>query len=60
MPEATRTQIAFPPVFPGVPIVLMAQDSMGAPTFHGRKDLVAFLSNVQLDAITWREYSYGR
>ena len=58
--EATRAQIAFAPAFPGVPIVLMAQDSMGAATFHGRNDLVAFLSNIQPDAIRWREYSYGR
>jgi hypothetical protein len=59
MPEATRIQIAFAPVFNGVPIVLVAQDSMGVPAFHGRTDLVGFLSDIQLDAIPWREYSYG-
>lgn len=59
MPEATRIQIAFAPVFNGMPIVLVAQDSMGVPAFYGRKDLVACLSNIQLDAIGWREYSYG-
>ena len=58
--EANKVQIAFAPVFPGLPIVLMSQDMMGAPTFHGRKDLVALLSNVPLNTITWREYSYGR
>lgn len=58
--EATKVQIGFAPVFPGLPIVLMAQDMMGAPTFHGRKDLIEFLSNVPLNTITWREYSYGR
>jgi hypothetical protein len=60
MPQATRIQVDFAPVFHGVPIVPMAQDSMGIPTFHGRKDLVAFLSNIRLDAIMWREYSCGR
>lgn len=59
MHEATRAQIGFAPAFPGIPIVLMAQDSSGAPIFHGRKDLVSFMSNIRLDAIRWREYRYG-
>lgn len=58
--EATKAQIAFAPAFPGVPIVLMAQDSAGIPSFHGRKDLVALAHDIQLDAIPWQEYSYGR
>ena len=58
--EATRAQIGFAPAFPGIPIVLMAQDPIGAPMFHGRKDLVSFLSSIPLDAVRWREYSYGR
>ena len=58
--EATRAQVAFAPVFPGLPIVLMAQDATGVPTFHGRKDLVALMNNIQLDSVRWREYSYGR
>lgn len=57
--EATRAQIAFAPAFPGLPIVLLAQDPTGLPIIHGRKDLVAFLNNIQLDAVGWREYSYG-
>lgn len=58
--EATKAQLAFAPAFPGVPIVLMAQDSTGAPFFHGRKDLIALAHDIPLDAIQWREYSYGR
>jgi hypothetical protein len=58
--HATKAQIAFAPAFPGVPIVLMAQDPTGAPIFHGRKDLVALVHDIQLDAVKWREYSYGR
>ena len=59
-PEATKVQIAFAPVFPGMPIVLVSHDATGFPVFHGRKDLVDFLSSVSLDRIAWREYSYGR
>ena len=60
MHEATRQQIGLAPAFPGIPIVLMAQDDSGAPIFHGRKDLVSFMGNVRLDAIRWREYRHGR
>jgi hypothetical protein len=58
--EAIKVQIAFAPIFPGLPIVLMAQDMAGDPTYYGRKDLVAFLRDVPLDTITWREYNRGR
>lgn len=44
------------PVF-GVPVVLMAQDSRGVPTYYGRQDIVRFMSSVPLHAVPWREYS---
>ena len=44
-------------LFPGVPVVLMAQDAQGTPTFFGRKDIVQFLASVPLGSIPWREYS---
>lgn len=55
--EAANAQQAFAPVFPGVPIVLMAQDGRGVPTYYGRKDIVAFLSNTPMEAIPWKQYS---
>ncbi|MEO7503044.1 MAG: hypothetical protein ABIW94_10450 [Gemmatimonadaceae bacterium] len=58
--SAVKAQMAFAPAFPGVPIVLMAQDPEGAPMFHGRKDLIALVNSIQLDAVRWQEYSYGR
>ena len=57
--EATRAQLTFAPAFAGMPIVLMAQDATGAASFHGRRDLVAFMSKVNLDAVRWREYKLG-
>jgi hypothetical protein len=54
IPGATR--IAFKPAF-GVPVVLMAQDGLGRPTFYGRQDIARFLSGVPLNAIPWREYT---
>ncbi len=47
---------AFQPTF-GVPVVLMAQDTSGRPTFYGRRDIARFLSNVPISAIPWREYT---
>lgn len=46
----------FTPVF-GVPVVLMAQDTRGRPTYYGRRDIARFLARVPLRAIPWREYT---
>ena len=43
--------------FGPVPIVLMAQNSKGVPTYLGRRDIVNFLSKVPMQAIPWREYT---
>ena len=44
-------------VFGTVPIILMAQNSKGVPTYQGRKDIVEFLSRIPVNAIPWREYT---
>jgi hypothetical protein len=48
---------SFSPAFPGMPVVLMAQDHSGRPTYYGREDISRFLSRVPLRAIPWREYT---
>ena len=55
--EADQTIVGFQPVFPGLPIVLMAQDHQGVPTYYGRSDLSNFLAHVSLEAIPWKRYS---
>ena len=52
----SAAQRGFGSVFPGVPVVLMAQDSRGTPTYWGRPDLVRFLAKVPMQAIPWKEY----
>lgn len=52
--EAARR--GFSSAFPGVPVVLMAQDSRRTPTYSGRPDLVRFLANIPMQAIPWKEY----
>jgi hypothetical protein len=57
--EASKAIQAFQPAFPGIPVVLMAQDSRGTPTYYGRKDIVDFMANVPLEAVPWKEYTTG-
>lgn len=54
--EAANAIGSFMPVF-GVPVVLMAQDSRGRPTYYGRPDIAKFMSSVSIHRIPWREYT---
>lgn len=44
-------------MFGEMPIVLMAQNSRGVPTYLGRRDIVNFLAKVPIHRIPWREYN---
>lgn len=55
--QANEMQISFKRVFGSIPIVLMAQDSRGIPTYYGRKDIVNFLSKIHISRIPWKEYT---
>lgn len=55
--EANRAIASFQRVFPGIPVVLMAQDATGTPNYYGRKDIVRFLAKVPLSAIPWKQYT---
>lgn len=55
--QRSDAQRGFSGLFPGLPVVLMAQDTRGIPTYWGRPDIVRFLANVPMHAIPWREYS---
>ncbi len=56
--ESDNARRSFSPVFPGVPIILMAQDSRGIPTYQGKPDIVRFLSKVSPSRIPWKRYNY--
>jgi hypothetical protein len=47
------------PLFPRMPIVLMAQDSRGIPKYWGRKDIVNLLANIEISRIPWKEYTFS-
>ena len=46
-------------LFPGMPIILMAQVGRGTPTYYGRRDIVRFLSRVPPNAIPWKTYTFN-
>lgn len=52
-----EARAAFQPCFPGVPIILVAQNSRGIPTYQGRTDIVRFLSHVHLSRIPFKKYT---
>jgi len=57
-PTKEEIRSSFSRYFPfGAPIILMAQNSRGIPTYHGRKDIVNFLSRIDLRRIPWKKYS---
>lgn len=57
--EFQKAAMAFSNYFPGMPVVLMAQDSRGVSTYRGRKDIVDFLANLHPTQIPWKEYTFS-
>ncbi len=55
--QASSTINSLQPLFSGLPIILMAQDSFGRPIYYGRRDIARFLAGLPLSAIPWREYT---
>lgn len=39
---------SFIPIFPNMPIVLMAQDNRGVASYRGRKDIANFLARIHI------------
>lgn len=50
---------SFRPLFPQLPIVLMAQDWRGTPKYVGRTDIVRFLASIHPSRIPWKKYNYS-
>lgn len=55
--DARKTIKAFQPIFPGMPLVLVGQDSRGVPTYFGRPDIARFMASVPMRAVPWKTYS---
>ena len=46
-------------LFEGLPVVLMAQDYEGTPTYYGRRDLSAFMADVPVEAVPWQRFTFS-
>jgi hypothetical protein len=57
--QSESARNSFSSVFPGVPIILMAQNSRGVPTYFGKPDIVRFLKNIHPSRIPWKRYNYS-
>ena len=57
--ECNNVRKGFQTIFPGMPIVLMAQNNRGIPRYQGRTDIVNFLANVHPSRIPWKRYNYN-
>ena len=55
--QANKALQSFGTLFPGMPVILMAQNYGGTPTYFGRRDIVRFLSKVPISAIPWKTYT---
>lgn len=49
----------FSKYFPGMPVILMAQNPKGIPTYYGRRDIVAFLAKLHVTQIPWKRYTFN-
>lgn len=55
--EQTNVRAFAVQAFGPIPIVLMAQDGSGVPTYQGRTDIIRFLSSVFMEQIPWKRYT---
>ncbi len=55
--QREETRQGFSRYFPGVPIILMAQNGRGTPTYHGKSDIVNFLASINPSRIPFKRYT---
>lgn len=55
--DRQNARVSFRRFFPGMPIILMAQNSRGVPTYQGRSDIVEYLSRIEMSRIPWQSYT---
>lgn len=53
--EKARSE--FSQLLGNVPTILMAQNSRGIPTYHGRRDIVDFLSHIHPARFPWKRFT---
>lgn len=56
-PSKENVRKSFASFFGNIPIILMAQDSRGIPTYDGRRDIIHFLAKINPARIPWKHYT---
>ena len=56
--EASRMIRVFERQVFHAPVILMAQDARGMPTYYGTQDIAKFVSGIPLQDIPWQEFTY--
>jgi len=56
-PSREKIRASFVPFFGNIPIILMAQNARGIPTYNGRRDIVHFLANINPARIPWKHFT---
>jgi hypothetical protein len=55
--DANSIIAAFQKILDGKPVVLMAQDGVGSPTYYGRCDITGFMATVPVNSIPWKKFT---
>lgn len=55
--EADMAIDSMQPAFGGVPVILMAQNDKGSPTYYGDQSIATLLADVPLEKMPWKEYT---
>ncbi len=55
--DKEKVRASYARVFGNMPIILMAQNSHGIPTYDGRRDIVNFLAGIHPARIPWNRYT---
>ena len=45
--------------FPGRPIILVAKNMRGGLTYHGKPDIVRFLTSIHPSQLPWKRYTFS-
>ena len=56
-PSKEQLRASFIPFFGNIPIILMAQNCRGIPTYDGSPDIVRFLTKIVPKRIPWKHYT---
>jgi len=55
--DAIKTMQSLLPMFPGLPVVLVAEEAKDRPLYFARPDIMNFLMDFHLPSVEWKAYT---